>query len=137
MNKGTIIAFVLLAIGVLVLFGATFGGNTDTYEDFVFAEANPNKSFHIAGELQKQKKMEYDPLKDPNYFSFFMQDKKGEVRKVVYFDSKPQEIDQSETIVAIGKMVDDEFHASKILQKCPSKYVDEEIELKNYQKENS
>ena len=37
---------------------------------------------------------------------------------------KPQDFERSEQIVLIGKVQGDEFHASDILMKCPSKYND-------------
>lgn len=38
--------------------------------------------------------------------------------------SVPQDIEKSEQIVLIGKMKGEEFHATEILMKCPSKYND-------------
>ena len=49
--------------------------------------------------------------------------------KVVFQGSKPQDFERSEQIVLTGKMVGEEFHASKILMKCPSKYNDQQIEV--------
>jgi cytochrome c-type biogenesis protein CcmE len=45
--------------------------------------------------------------------------------------SKPQDFERSEQIVLTGKMKGDEFVATDILMKCPSKYKDEEIYLKS------
>ena len=45
-------------------------------------------------------------------------------KKVILEKTKPQDFERSEQIVLIGKVEGDEFHASEILLKCPSKYND-------------
>jgi cytochrome c-type biogenesis protein CcmE len=50
-----------------------------------FSEAIKNEStVKIAGNLSKDKKMDYNPEKDPNYFSFFIKDSKGMEKKSFY-----------------------------------------------------
>ena len=70
--------------------------------------------------------MEYNPSKDPNYFSFYVVDNNQEEHKVVLLAAKPQDFELSEQIVITGEMRDDVFMASDMLMKCPSKYKDEE-----------
>jgi cytochrome c-type biogenesis protein CcmE len=72
-----------------------------------------------------------NPEKDPNYFSFYIKDTKGEERKVVLLASKPQDFELSEQIVVTGKMKGDTFVATDLLVNCPSKYKDEEIYIKS------
>ena len=79
----------------------------------------------------KEKDMIYNPEKDPNLFSFYVTDKKGESKKVILKAAKPQDFELSEQIVVTGKMVGDEFIAKDVLLKCPSKYKDEEIYIKS------
>jgi cytochrome c-type biogenesis protein CcmE len=69
----------------------------------------------------------YDPETDANLFSFYMKDQDGEERKVVMNAAKPQDFNKSEKIVLTGKMMGEQFVASDMLLKCPSKYKDEEI----------
>ena len=57
-----------------------------------------------------------------NLFGFYLIDNEGLEKKVLYNGSKPQDFERSEQIVVVGKMDGDEFHASQILMKCPSKY---------------
>ena len=102
-------------------------GAYSTFED---ARSNHTK-VKIVGQLSKHKEMEYDPAKDPNYFSFYMTDANGEENKVVLLSEKPQDFELSEQIVATGKMNDNQFVASEILLKCPSKYKDEEIYIRS------
>jgi len=96
-----------------------------------FADANDSgKKVKIAGQLVQNKEMYYNPEKDPNYFSFYVRDAKGEERKVVLLSEKPQDFEMSEQIVLTGKMKGEEFMASEVLLKCPSKYKDEEVYIK-------
>jgi cytochrome c-type biogenesis protein CcmE len=89
------------------------------------------------GKLQKEKEMVYNPIQDANYFSFYVKDQEGEECKVIYAGTKPQDFEKSEQIVLIGKMKSDEFHASKILMKCPSKYNNDKVETKEFKAQTS
>src|SRR5581483_7289079 len=86
----------------------------------------------IIGHLDKQKQLYYDAAKDANYFSFFVKDKKGEECKVVFTGTKPQDFERSKQIVLTGQMEGNEFHASKILMKCPSKYTQDKVEFSEF-----
>jgi cytochrome c-type biogenesis protein CcmE len=130
MKKTHIVALVFIAISIGVIVSMT--GDYSRYETFISATESPDKEFHIVGELVKDGEMFYDPIKDPNYFSFFLKDKDGEERKVVFKGTKPQDFERSEQIVLTGKMKGDEFVASKILMKCPSKYIEDELEVKEF-----
>lgn len=99
------------------------------YASFADAAQSGRKA-KIAGQLVQTKEMYYNPEKDPNYFSFYVRDAKGEERKVVLLSEKPQDFEMSEQIVLTGKMKGEEFVASEVLLKCPSKYKDEEIYIK-------
>ena len=89
MKKTHVILLVFIAASIGALIYAT--GNFSTYETFDSAQAAEGKEFHVVGELVKEKELYYDALKDPNYFSFYMKDKSGTRRKVVYIGSKPQD----------------------------------------------
>jgi cytochrome c-type biogenesis protein CcmE len=130
MKKTHIIALVFIAVSIGIIVSMT--GDYTRYETFSSALENPEKEFHIVGELVKDSEMYYDPLKDPNYFSFFLKDKDGDEKKVVFKGTKPQDFERSEQIVLTGKMKGDEFVASKILMKCPSKYIEDELEVQEF-----
>jgi len=115
----------LLIIACLMGYIVTTAGSYSTYETFETAHSESGKDFRIVGELVKDMDMYYEPEKDPNYFSFWMKDKKGAVKKVVYKGGKPQDFERSQEIVSSGHMNGDEFMASEILLKCPSKYTNE------------
>lgn len=127
MKKIHIIAIIMIVAGVAVLVSAS--GDMSTYGTFTEAEKNESK-IKIAGTLAKDKPMHYNPVEDPNYFSFFMKDTEGKEMKVVLLQEKPQDFELSEQIVITGQIQPEGFIASDILLKCPSKYTDEEIIIK-------
>ena len=116
-----ILVFVVAAIGVIISLFA----NTSTYTDFSAAVENPGKEFHVIGKLAKDKPIVYDTKVDANKFTFFMTDQKGAKRQVFYKGAKPQDFEKSEQVVVIGKIENNEFVASSLLLKCPSKYNEE------------
>lgn len=127
MRKSAIIG--LITIALCIGFLVSLNADTDTYSNFTEASSS-NKEEHVIGNWEKSKGMHYDAAKDPNHFSFFMRDEKGKVNKVVLNGTKPQDFERSEKLVLIGQMNNDTFYASKILMKCPSKYNDELVEVK-------
>lgn len=126
MKKSSIIGIVIIAIAIGVII-STYA-DSSTYGSFAEAK-EANAELHVVGQLNKQKELIYNPLENANYFAFYMKDKKGTECKVVFNGSKPQDFERSEEIVLTGKMVGNEFHASKILMKCPSKYNKDKVEV--------
>ncbi len=133
MKKIYVIVMVMIVAGIALLINAA--GDTSTYSTFDDAARSRGK-VKIAGQLAKDQEMHYDPQKDPNYFTFYLTDTEGKQRKVVLLREKPQDFEMSEQIVLTGKMKGEEFVATEMLMKCPSKYKDEEIYI-NAEKENS
>jgi len=134
MKKIHIVGLVLIAVAIGFI--VTLASDYSQYETFSSAKGETKKDFHIVGTLVKEKEQEYDPLKDPNYFSFYLKDKNGDENKVIFNGTKPQDFDRSEQIVLTGKMEGSNFRASHILMKCPSKYKIDELEVTEY-KSNS
>jgi cytochrome c-type biogenesis protein CcmE len=126
MKKSSIagILIIALAIGIII---STYA-DSSTYGSFNDAKESTSE-LHVVGQLNKEKELFYDPKQDANYFAFYMRDNEGRESKVVFNGSKPQDFERSEQIVLTGKMVGNEFHASKILMKCPSKYTADEVEI--------
>lgn len=122
MKKSHIIGIILIAVAIGAIF--TSLGDASTYASFSISEENEGKEFHVVGKLNKSREMIYEPEKDPNIFVFYMKDSDSTERKVVLHQAKPQDFEHTEQIVAIGKSEGKEFHASSVLMKCPSKYVD-------------
>jgi len=123
-----ILGVLMIAVAILLLFNAA----EDVSSYATFSEASgTGHVVKIAGALSKDKRMEYNPEKDPNYFSFFISDTHGVEKKVVLQAAKPQDFELSEQIVVTGQMKGDIFLATDLLMKCPSKYKDEEIYIRS------
>lgn len=127
MKRSSIIGIVIIAIAIGVIM-STYA-DSSTYGTFSDAQET-QKELHVVGKLQLNKELVYNPQVDANHFSFYMIDNNGKECKVVFAGSKPQDFERSEQIVLTGKMVGDSFQATKILMKCPSKYTDDKVEIK-------
>jgi cytochrome c-type biogenesis protein CcmE len=125
MKKSSIIGLVVIAIAIAVII-ATYA-KSSSYSSF--AEAKKTQSeIQIIGHLDKEKPMYYDAHKDANYFSFYVRDTDKMECKVILTKPKPQDFERSDKIVLTGRMEGDEFHASEVLLKCPSKYTPDKVE---------
>ena len=129
MKKIHIIGIVIIAVAIGAIL--TTLNSTSTYASFAEATLEQGSEFHVVGKLNKEKDMIYDPQTDANLFTFYMVDNKGTERKVILHKNKPQDFERSEQIVLIGKMQGEEFEASDILMKCPSKYNDGKPQASN------
>jgi cytochrome c-type biogenesis protein CcmE len=128
MKKIYIVAIVMVAVAIVML--TTAADDMSTYATFKDAAASGDR-VKITGQLAKDKEMYYNPEEDPNYFSFYIRDNDGEERKVVLLSEKPQDFELSEQLVLTGSMKGEEFVATDMLMKCPSKYKDEEVYIKS------
>lgn len=126
MKKSSIIGLIVIAIAIAVII-STYTSSS-TYGSFSDAKKAATV-LRVVGHLDKQKELYYDAVKDANYFSFYVKDKKGEECKVIFPGTKPQDFERSEQIVLTGQMVGNEFRASEILMKCPSKYTQDKIDI--------
>lgn len=135
MKKSHIIGIIVIALAIGIIMSSA--GDASTYVSFGEAierakDGNETK-VHVVGRLKKDEQghivgMNYDPLIDPNYFSFTLVDTNRVEQQVVYFNPKPQDFERSEQVVITGNMKNNVFVADKILLKCPSKYVEKEIQ---------
>ena len=118
-------------IVILILIVAAISGmsffikDLTTYETFASAKAKQEKFVVVKVQLDKERPIEYDQLKDPNYTVFYAVDKAGNKSKVVYKNAKPTDIERSEGIDLNGYMRDGYFECTKLQMKCPSKYKDD------------
>lgn len=122
MKKTHIIGIIIIAVAIGVILSMVT--DAATYADFTVAEAAPGQQFQVVGQLNKDKEINYSPQDDANQFSFFMLDQNGKEKKVIFNGAKPQDFERSEQVVITGSFEGDDFHADKILMKCPSKYND-------------
>lgn len=127
MKKTHIVILVAIAISIggLLMLSVDFS----TYDTIASARQKQGKFVHLIAKLDKSVAMDYDPAKNPNYLSFIAVDSLGGRAKVVYLNTKPAELEQSERMVLKGKMQGEVFECSDILLKCPSKYKDDKKQL--------
>ena len=127
MKTSSIIVLVAIAaaIGVLLMYSVDFS----TYDTISSAKAKPGKYVHLIARLDKSKPIQYDAIKDPNYLSFYATDSLGGSTQVIYHNTKPAELEQSDRVVLKGKMEGNVFECDNILLKCPSKYKDDKKQL--------
>jgi cytochrome c-type biogenesis protein CcmE len=121
MKTSHILAIVVIAIAIAAIVGTI--SDSGTYASFSEAKRHEGKVYHVVGKLNREKPYEYNPQQNANLFSFYIFDNNGEEKKVLLNKAKPQDFDKSEQIVIIGKMKGEDFIASDILLKCPSKYA--------------
>ena len=115
-----------VAIGMLVMSSQELS----SFSTFDQASAS-GKRVKVSGQLSKMDPMVYEPEKDANFFSFYLIDDAGETQEVTIRKSKPRDFERSESIVVTGKWAEDHFEATEMLLKCPSKYKNEELALRN------
>ncbi len=127
MKTSSIIILVAIAaaIGVLLMYSVDFS----TYDTISSAKGKPGKYVHLIARLDKSKPIQYDAIKDPNYLSFYATDSLGGSTQVIYHNTKPAELEQSDRVVLKGKMEGNVFECDDILLKCPSKYKDDKKQL--------
>ena len=129
MKKSHIIAIVIIAVAFAAILSTL--ADSSTYASFRIAEEHPSKTYHIVGKLNKSKPQLYNPQQDADLFLFFLIDNEGKEKKVILNKARPQDFEKSEQIVVIGKMKDENFVASDVLMKCPSKYNNPKDDIKN------
>lgn len=118
MNAKIIVAAVVIVVGI-VLGAVNFLESNVEYADFATAERS-HKKVQVKGEWVKDQESNFDSQKVK--FSFYMKDDSNRIVKVVLNGAKPNNFELATSVVAKGKFVDGEFHATDVLTKCPSKY---------------
>lgn len=121
MKRIHIVLIIVIAVGIGVVISSITSASTTV--TFAKAFANQGKEYQVKGVLDKTKPVEYDAIKNPNAFAFYVSDKEGYDCKVVFNGTKPENFEHTDTIVLTGKASGQHFVASKILTKCPSKYT--------------
>jgi cytochrome c-type biogenesis protein CcmE len=116
-------------IGVIFILIALFSFDSSKIEYADFKSAHQSgKVVQVIGSCDKSKPSEYNSEK--NTFKFYMNDEKGNKSCIVATGAKPNNFDSAPMVVIKGRYEGDNFHASEILTKCPSKYEGQADELK-------
>jgi cytochrome c-type biogenesis protein CcmE len=131
MKKSHILVLIVIAtaIGIIV----STAGDASTYVGFeealAMSTSGNNREIHVVGELKKDAQgniVGIEEGEDRVSFSFILIDDKGKEQKVWYNQPVPADFTRSEKVVVVGSYDEDDFKASKILLKCPSKYQEEQ-----------
>ena len=128
MKKTHIIVLVLIAAAIVALISYT--GDLSSYETVSSAKQKQGKFVNLIVKMDKTVPVQYDPVKDPNYLKFNVQDSLGGKISVVYHNTMPTDMEKSERLVLKGKVQGDVFECSTIVMKCPSKYKDNPTAMK-------
>src|SRR5687767_14444383 len=97
---------IIILIGIAALIGCLLAYSVDfsTYDTVKSAKNKEGKFVHLIAKLDTTHAIEYDPINNPNYVSFYAIDSLGGKTKVVYRNSKPTDLEKSERIVMKGRM---------------------------------
>jgi cytochrome c-type biogenesis protein CcmE len=124
----------IIGIVAVVIFAALaiYSFDSSKIEYASFPEAKDKaKVVQVIGSWDQTEGQEYNS--EANTFSFSMVDELGNKARVVSTGSKPNNFDVAPMVVIKGKFEGNDFHASNILTKCPSKYEGEFEELEGTQ----
>ncbi|MCX6168941.1 MAG: cytochrome c maturation protein CcmE [Ignavibacteriales bacterium] len=121
---GGIIIVVFLGIMIFL-----FTQTNVSYEQSFTKIMESGKTVKATGTWVKEKNYQID--KTNNMFVFYMKDTEGNLMKVYYHGTIPNNFESSTSLVVTGKFSQGNFHATDILTKCPSKYQDQPAQKAN------
>lgn len=134
MKKSHIFLLIVIAAAIGIIISTA--DDASTYvgfsEAWAMSTAGNNKEIHVVGQLKKDPNGHIIGIQegeDKVSFSFIMVDDTGKEQLVNYSQPMPPDFTRSEKVVVIGSYRGDEFNASKIILKCPSKYQEETIKV--------
>jgi len=132
MKISHIIAIVVIAvaIGIIISTASDSSSYVSFDQAYEMAAVDNKTSVHVVGELKKNAQGEIIGLEegaDHLSFSFLLVDENKKEQKVYYNEPMPPDFTRSEKVVVIGKYKANDFVASKILLKCPSKYQEQKL----------
>ena len=114
-------AIIIVFLAVMVYL---FAQTNVKYENNFDKVMQSGKTLRATGSWIKERNYEID--KQNNLLSFYIKDNQGNMMKVIYHGTIPNNFESSTSIVVTGKYSDGNFHATDILTKCPSKYQDQQ-----------
>ena len=118
MNIKLVVGGLVIALGLVLGVVNFFEANVE-YGDFAHARQTHRK-IQVKGEWVRDRESSFDA--DKIQYTFYLKDDSGEILKVVLDGAKPNNFDLAPNVVVKGKYVDNYFHATEVLTKCPSKY---------------
>lgn len=123
MNKPLYIVGILIILGFAVLSAVELIKTQTPYVHTVEEVKKEDREVQFLGTVI----VETAEVKGPrNELVFVMEDENGEKMPIRYKGVKPANFDTANQAVVRGKFYEDEFVATQLLLKCPSKYESEE-----------
>ena len=113
-------AIIVVFLGVMIFL---FTQTNVSYEQSFTKIMESGKTVKATGTWVKEKNYQID--KANNMFVFYMKDTEGNLMKVFYHGTIPNNFESSTSLVVTGKYSQGNFQATDILTKCPSKYQDQ------------
>lgn len=135
MKKSHILGVIVIAVAIMVVISTA--GDASTYVGFDEAKEmalnGSDKKIHVVGQLKKvnEEVVGIETSPDQLSFSFLLKDNDNVEQRVYFNEPMPADFLRSEQVVVVGAYYNDKFLASKILMKCPSKYEEETIEVRD------
>jgi cytochrome c-type biogenesis protein CcmE len=117
---------IVVFLGVMIFL---FTQTNVSYEQSFTKIMQSGKTVKATGTWVKEKSYEID--KANNMFVFYMKDTDGNLMKVFYHGTIPNNFESSTSLVVTGKYAQGNFQATDILTKCPSKYQDQSSQKAN------
>jgi cytochrome c-type biogenesis protein CcmE len=114
-------AIIIVFLGVMAYL---FTQTNVSYENNFDKVMQSGKTLRATGSWVKERNYVVD--KQNNLLSFYIKDNQGNMMKVIYHGTIPNNFESSINIVVTGKYTDGNFQATDILTKCPSKYQDQQ-----------
>jgi cytochrome c-type biogenesis protein CcmE len=118
MNVKVVVGGLIIVLGIVLGVINFFDSNVE-YGDFALAKKT-QKKIQVKGEWVRARESYFDTEKIQ--YTFYLKDDSGEILKVVLDGAKPNNFDLAPSVVVKGKYVNNYFHATEVLTKCPSKY---------------
>ena len=132
MKLSHVIVLIIMAVSVAII--VTTVGVASEYVTFAKAKemssGGSDENIHVVGQLTRNANGSVTgvlPSEDKLSVRFSMVDENQEIEQVLLMEPMPPELKESEQVVVVGRYVEDQFVARKVLLKCPSKYTEEEI----------
>jgi cytochrome c-type biogenesis protein CcmE len=118
MKPGQIVLGITAVLGLGAL-AFSFLTNSSPYVSIAEAKAKTGARVHVVGVLVENS-ISHNVASQELLFELV--DEAGDQVKVVYSGAKPNSMEESDKIVAIGMVQGEVFEAEDLIVKCPSKY---------------
>lgn len=134
MKKSHIVIIIVIAVAIGIII--TTAGDASTYVNFTQAHemslTGNKQHIHVVGQLKKDAEGHVVGIRegaDKVSFSFILVDDAGKEQLVDFNEPMPADLLRSEKVVVIGSYDGEDFKASKIILKCPSKYQEQNVNV--------